>query len=300
MYKVPLSVTHTHSQLPYPYWMVPLNTADTLLISMAMPSPGCSSNALWPIDRLWISKLDGEGRTRFYTTGVTYMFIVCAHVCVYSLVQAVRDLSDEEQGLLPLRARVSGVLKSSLDHFGGFLIHCKDKSTCCVVICGDLIWMNQLDEIHVKAEKVCCYFTANWENYPETSLNVCVWIKSSLCSCSLVPESRCLSGWLDKINKRSQINTRKKNFPNQTHTRQQRGRWACTQLRWICRLKRGPAGSSGMSRSRTATTAAAAGLCRASCTRWFSLSENWLRCRTCGRLCRSTAGESRFPRFWLY
>lgn len=66
-----------------------------------------------------------------------------------------------------------------------------------------------------------------------------------------------------------------------THTRQQRGRWACTRLRWICRLKRGPAGSSGMCRTRTATAAAAAaGLCRASCMRWFSLSENWLRCLT--------------------
>lgn len=76
--------------------------------------------------------------------GVTYMFIVCVYVCVSSLVQAVHDLSNEEQGLLPLHARVSGVLKSSLDHFSGFLIHCKDKSTCAlkhhrVVICGDLI-----------------------------------------------------------------------------------------------------------------------------------------------------------------
>lgn len=80
---------------------------------------------------------------------------------------------------------------------------------------SDVTWPSrddQLDEIHVKAEKVCCYFTANWQNYPETSLNVCVWIKSSLCSCSLVPESRCLSGWLDKINKWSQINTRKKSI----------------------------------------------------------------------------------------
>lgn len=72
-----------------------------------------------------------------------YVYSVC--VCVSSLVQAVHDLSNEEQGLLPLHARVSGVLKSSLDHFSGFLIHCKDKSTCAlkhhrVVICGDLIW----------------------------------------------------------------------------------------------------------------------------------------------------------------
>ena len=49
--------THTYSQLPYPYWIVPLKTADTLVISMPMPSPGCSSNSLRPIDKLWTSKL---------------------------------------------------------------------------------------------------------------------------------------------------------------------------------------------------------------------------------------------------
>lgn len=76
----------------------------------------------------------------------------------------------------------------------------------------DLHVMTNWMKFMLKLRKFAAISLQTGKNYPETSLNVCVWIKSSLCSCSLVPESRCLSGWLDKINKWSQINTRKKSI----------------------------------------------------------------------------------------
>lgn len=82
-----LLVTHTqtYSQLPYPYRMVPLKMADTLLISIPMPSPGRSSNSLRPIDKLWISRLVNIEALHDFII-LCMSICVCVHVCgsVYS------------------------------------------------------------------------------------------------------------------------------------------------------------------------------------------------------------------------
>lgn len=126
-----LLVTHTqtYSQLPYPYWMVPLKTADTLLISMPMPSPGRSSNSLRPIDRLWISKLLNVEALQDLTS-LCVSICVCVHVSVrvLLLVQAIFDFAYKEQGFLCLNAWVSGMLECCLNHFSGFLIHCQQHT----------------------------------------------------------------------------------------------------------------------------------------------------------------------------
>lgn len=127
MCSVQMLVTQTHSQLPYPYWSLPLKTADTFVISREIPSPGCSSTALWPIDRLWISKL-GErwNMTWLYDSLRVHLCIMV--VCALLLFQAIYDCAYKEQGRLSLHTGISGMLERCLNHFGCFLVHCPQRT----------------------------------------------------------------------------------------------------------------------------------------------------------------------------
>lgn len=118
--------TCTHSQLPYPYWMVPWKTADTLLISMRMPSFGRNSNSLRPMDRLRISKLGkvkGRRHVEPFAIKRCYRLYMLLHVRVLLLVQAVFDIPHKGQGFFSIHTWVSGMLESGFNHLRSFLIH---------------------------------------------------------------------------------------------------------------------------------------------------------------------------------
>lgn len=75
----------TYRLLPYSYVMVPLKTAETLEIVMAMPLFSCSSNSLFPIVRLWISRLDMRKHREPESVDKTFIIVdVCKIVNVYT------------------------------------------------------------------------------------------------------------------------------------------------------------------------------------------------------------------------